>query len=47
MQADRDSARLDALRIFEELARHEVNFVLVGGMAAQTHGNTRMRTTST
>ena len=42
MQADRDSARLDALRIFEELARHEVNFVLVGGLAAQTHGNTRM-----
>jgi len=42
VQADRDSARLDALRIFEELARHEVNFVLVGGLAAQTHGNTRM-----
>ena len=42
MQADRDSARLDAQRIFEELARHEVNFVLVGGLAAQTHGNTRM-----
>lgn len=33
---------LDAQRILEELARHEVNFVLVGGMAAQTHGNTRM-----
>lgn len=42
MQADSDSARLDARRIFEELARHEVNFVLVGGLAAQTHGNTRM-----
>ena len=42
MQADRDSPRLDALRIFEELARHGVNFVLVGGLAAQTHGNTRM-----
>lgn len=42
MQADGDSARLDARRIFEELARHEVNFVLVGGLAAQTHGNTRM-----
>ena len=42
MQADGDSARLDALRIFEELVRHEVNFVLVGGLAAQTHGNTRM-----
>ncbi len=33
---------LDAQRIFEELARHEVDFVLVGGLAAQTHGNTRM-----
>ena len=33
---------LDAQRILEELARHEVDFVLVGGMAAQTHGNTRM-----
>ena len=42
MQADRDSTRFDAQRIFEELARHEVNFVLVGGLAAQTHGNTRM-----
>lgn len=42
MQADRDSASLDAQRIFEELARHDVDFVLVGGLAAQTHGNTRM-----
>jgi hypothetical protein len=33
---------LDAERILEELARHRVDFVLVGGMAAQTHGNTRM-----
>jgi hypothetical protein len=33
---------LDAKRIFEELARHEVDYVLVGGLAAQTHGNTRM-----
>lgn len=33
---------LDAQRILEELARHEVDFVLVGGLAAQTHGNTRM-----
>lgn len=33
---------LDAQRILEELAEHEVEFVLVGGMAAQTHGNTRM-----
>jgi len=40
--ADRPLALLDAERILEELARHEVDFVLVGGMAAQTHGNTRM-----
>ncbi|MGE5282539.1 MAG: DUF6036 family nucleotidyltransferase [Chloroflexota bacterium] len=33
---------LDPQRILEELARHEVDFVLVGGLAAQTHGNTRM-----
>jgi Nucleotidyltransferase of unknown function (DUF6036) len=33
---------LDPQRIFEELARHGVDFVLVGGLAAQTHGNTRM-----
>jgi len=39
---DRQPAPLDAQRILEELARHEVDFVLVGGMAAQTHGNTRM-----
>ncbi len=42
MPADRHSEPLDAQRIFDELARHEVDFVLVGGMAAQTHGNTRM-----
>lgn len=40
--ADHAAGPLDAERILEELARHEVNFVLVGGMAAQTHGNTRM-----
>jgi len=40
--ADRAPATLDPQRIFEELARHEVDFVLVGGLAAQTHGNTRM-----
>ncbi|HXS46813.1 MAG TPA: DUF6036 family nucleotidyltransferase [Solirubrobacterales bacterium] len=39
---DRRAHPLDAQRILEALARHEVNFVLVGGMAAQTHGNTRM-----
>jgi len=42
VQAERRPEPLDAQRILEELARHEVDFVLVGGMAAQTHGNTRM-----
>ncbi|HEX7058245.1 MAG TPA: nucleotidyl transferase AbiEii/AbiGii toxin family protein [Solirubrobacterales bacterium] len=42
MSADRPAEPLDAQRILEELARHRVDFVLVGGMAAQTHGNTRM-----
>lgn len=42
MPTDRQPAPLDVQRILEELARHEVDFVLVGGMAAQTHGNTRM-----
>ncbi len=42
MAADRHPQPLDAQRIFEELAQHEVDFVLVGGLAAQTHGNTRM-----
>lgn len=42
MPAERNPELLDAQRIFDELARHEVDFVLVGGMAAQTHGNTRM-----
>jgi transcriptional regulator with XRE-family HTH domain len=36
------SESLDPRRIFEEFVRHEVDFVLVGGLAAQTHGNTRM-----
>lgn len=39
---DRISEPLDAQRILDELARHDVGFVLVGGLAAQTHGNTRM-----
>lgn len=42
MAADRESVPLDAQRILDELARHRVDYVLVGGMAAQTHGNTRM-----
>jgi hypothetical protein len=33
---------LDPQRILEELPRHEVDYVLVGSLAAQTHGNTRM-----
>jgi Nucleotidyltransferase of unknown function (DUF6036) len=40
--AERHPEPLDAQRIFDELARHGVDFVLVGGLAAQTHGNTRM-----
>ncbi|MEX0972441.1 MAG: DUF6036 family nucleotidyltransferase [Solirubrobacterales bacterium] len=42
MAADRQPVPLDAERILAELARCRVDFVLVGGMAAQTHGNTRM-----
>lgn len=42
MPDEREPEPLDAQRILEELARHRVDFVLVGGMAAQTHGNTRM-----
>lgn len=42
MPAEHSPAPLDAGRILEELVRHGVDFVLVGGMAAQTHGNTRM-----
>jgi hypothetical protein len=40
--ADSQPRPLDAQRILDELARHEVDYVLVGGLAAQTHGNTRM-----
>lgn len=39
---DRSPEPLDAQRILEELADNGVDFVLVGGLAAQTHGNTRM-----
>lgn len=42
MPADPRPEPLDPERIFEELARRRVDFVLVGGLAAQTHGNTRM-----
>lgn len=40
--ADRNVGPLDAERILEVLARHQVDFVVVGGMATQAHGNTRM-----
>jgi len=39
---DRNPGPLDAQRILEELAQREVDFVLVGGLAVQTHGGTRM-----
>jgi hypothetical protein len=39
---DSSPAELDPQRIFEALAAHEVDFVLVGGLAAQTHGSPRM-----
>jgi Nucleotidyltransferase of unknown function (DUF6036) len=42
VETDRRKEPFDAQRILEELARHEVDYVLVGGLAAQTHGNTRM-----
>lgn len=42
METERGSQPLDAQRILEQLTRHGVDYVLVGGMAAQTHGNTRM-----
>lgn len=42
MAPDRSPAELDPQRIFEELDAHEVDFVLVGGLAAQTHGSPRM-----
>lgn len=32
---------LDAERILETLARHHVDYVLVGGLAVQTHGHVR------
>jgi hypothetical protein len=38
MAVNRASEPLDAQRILEGLARHEVDFVLVGGAATQTHG---------
>jgi hypothetical protein len=34
-------APLDAERILDELARHGVDYVIVGGLAVQTHGHVR------
>ena len=42
MTPDHSPAELDPQRILEELAAHEVDFVLVGDLAAQTHGSPRM-----
>jgi hypothetical protein len=42
VKAEHRPEPLDAQRILEELTRYEVDYVLVGGLAAQTHGNTRM-----
>jgi hypothetical protein len=39
---DRCPEPLDAQKILEELTRQGVDYVLVGGMAVQTHGSTRM-----
>jgi hypothetical protein len=39
---DGSPAELDPQRIFEELAARGVDFVLIGGLAAQTHGSPRM-----
>ena len=32
---------LDAERIFDALAQHAVEYVIVGGLAVQTHGHVR------
>lgn len=42
MAAEHQPAQLDPRRILEQLTAHDVDFVVVGGMAAQTHGSTRM-----
>ncbi len=36
-----DDTPLDAERIFGALAEHDVDYVLVGGLAVQTHGHLR------
>ncbi len=37
----RDEKASDPRRIFEVLARHHVNFVVIGGLAVVAHGHTR------
>ncbi len=37
----RDTLPLDAIEIFAALARHEVEYVLIGGLAVQAHGHVR------
>jgi hypothetical protein len=37
-----DPAPFDPQRIFDALAEHRVDYVLIGGLAVQTHGHTRM-----
>lgn len=41
MSVDQPSV-LDASRIFQALAEHGVDYVLIGGIAVQTHGHVRM-----
>lgn len=38
---DKGEVPLDAERIFRALAEHEVEYVLIGGLAVQTHGHVR------
>ena len=38
---NRRGTPLDARRIFEALAGHDVDYVLIGGLAVQAHGHTR------
>jgi hypothetical protein len=39
-------APLDAERILRALSEHDVNYVLIGGLAVQTHGHVRTRASS-
>lgn len=42
MSADERNEPLDAERIFAALGAHDVDYVVIGGLAVQTHGHTRM-----